>query len=60
MTFGFQDIVLYNPMEKIDTNQMITTGANINATLWVPKCCRANRPTNITQAIKRSSPTNNK
>ena len=49
--------MLYKPMEKIDNNQMITIGANINATLWVPQCCRANRPTNMTQAIKRSVPT---
>lgn len=39
---------------------MITTGANIKATLWVPKCCRANNPTNMTQASKRTTPTKNK
>lgn len=57
---GFQCTILYSPMQKIDSNQIITTGANIKATLWVPKCCRANSPTNMTQASKRTSPTENK
>lgn len=43
-------------MEKIDSNQIRTIGANIKATLWVPQCCRAKRPINMTQASSKSSP----
>ena len=46
---GFQMIVLYKPMIIIDINQMSTIGANKNPTLWVPACCKVNRPTNIMQ-----------
>ncbi|WVZ08691.1 hypothetical protein V8G54_022037 [Vigna mungo] len=38
---------------------MITIGANINATLCVPQCWRANSPTNMTQASRTSSPSVN-
>lgn len=43
-------------MPKIDSNQMTTTGANKTPTLWVPLCCKANSPTNMTQQINRTAP----
>lgn len=44
-------------MTKIDINQIVTIGANKNPTLWVPECCRANRPTNIMQERSSTPPT---
>lgn len=44
-------------MRKIDINQIVTIGANKNPTLWVPECCKANRPTNIMQERISTPPT---
>lgn len=54
---GFQNIVLYSPMRKIDINQIVTIGANKNPTLCVPECCKANRPTNIMHERISTPPT---
>jgi len=48
--------VLNKPIPNIENNQMKTTGANMNATFWVPQCCRAKRPISMTQAINKSTP----
>lgn len=48
--------MLYKPTPNIVNNQRETIGANKNATLWVPQCCRANRLTNMIQESNKTSP----